>query len=265
MMNEDTSSLEKVKTKIFLLQNEYLKKEHEILQMEGLLKKLKNYKKSKKVEKNDLEYEIQTHEENIIKNLITEQLEHYRQQYQKLTRQTIAEKTKTDEFNKKIEESKNEIEKLKNPPLTKNFSNTSELFTHYNSHHLNNYNTINSNNDPNTLLKLMDNNSSVTINNEKNKNCKNEEILKKLNEEVNANKIIINDITKEMDQFKKLNDKIEKDMNHMNNDLSNKFSLIYQLEMKLDKLKMKKKSLNIEKVEENNRDKIKENEEERIC
>jgi septal ring factor EnvC (AmiA/AmiB activator) len=70
---------------------------------------------------------------------------------------------------------------------------------------------------------------------------KNEEILKELKEELQAVKKIRDDLSNKIESQKKINEKCDKEVSDLNNELSDKFSFIYQLETQLEKLKKKKK------------------------
>jgi hypothetical protein len=76
-----------------------------------------------------------------------------------------------------------------------------------------------------------------------------EEILKILYDELKIEKKIMLEVGEEIDLQKKSNEKIENEVTELNNVLSEKFSLIFKLEMKLDKLKIKRKNKEAREVE----------------
>jgi hypothetical protein len=275
-LNSDDSELEKLKTDQFILENLINKKQFELVNLEGLLKRIKGFKKRKTTSNSDksnnpnfLKIEIESNEEPVLRKILSDNLKYVQSMYQQLSHLTIAEKNQNSEKRKRIDDIKSEIEKIKFPPkipLTKNVSNISELQT---NHQTNNINTHSSaNQDPsNNLLMLMDNNSNLTLNNANtnintviNNNHSNnnnnsqiqsenqikllklEETIKQSEEHLSSNSTIINSLKEVVTSYKRTNEKLERGVNDMNNDLSNKFSKIYELEIELEKLKLKKKN-----------------------
>lgn len=254
----------------FTLQNLFIKKENEILNLEKFLRNLKNYKKVKNghfeaemyinnadipltnLFNNDPSSEMKTasnKEEDIgLRKILSEELEYSRGLYQRITKQTINQKTINQDNNRKIKEIKNEIELIKNPRpmMMKNMSNLSEM----NSHTA--LNTMPSSLKGKEVLKLNENIPNSTTNNTSSHLRSNsvshtlnvppnEEILKQILDDLNLKQNTIQDLVIEIDQQKKANDKLENEISSLNNELSENFSLIFKLEMQLDKLKMKRK------------------------
>jgi hypothetical protein len=238
--------------KVFVLQNLFIKKENEIFNLEALLKLLKNYKKAKG---NTIVGEIHVHnksevhlfrsstnfsiqalnqnfnnkltkeEDMVLKKILTNDLDNCRTIYQKLTKNTISQKNFNQECLNNLTKLKKELENYKIPPVSKRHSN----FSLINSRScINTFMTLPSTKKDKELLKLNDNSVYVSAN-------KNDEIFKSVKEELNVKLNYIEDLTLEIDQQKKANDKLEQELNELNNLLSDKFSLIIELEMKLDK------------------------------
>jgi hypothetical protein len=169
-------------------------------------------------------------EEQAIKNIISDELEETRTSYQSVTKKTISQKTLWSKNLFKIEELKKEIENLKYPQTAKSI-NPSELSSK------NNLNTTPSTLKPKQTKETFMATRTLTMYNI----SKNEEILKELKEDLQAVKKIRDDLSNKIESQKKINEKSDKEVSDLNNELSDKFSLIYQLETQLEKLKKKKK------------------------
>ncbi len=254
---DENSEINKIESKIFVLKNLFYKKEHEILNLETFLKNLKK-------RKNSMAIEIRNCDDTIFSKILNDELVYYRNDYTKMSKWTISEKSKIKEKKRKIEELKKEIEICKNPQTfdlkarsslseydierkynlnlnsnnvnnADNADNAEKISLKNNNHNYNNLKEnkteiIYSKNDDSTLLKL---NLSCEVNNS-------EETLNKLFNELKNNKDTIKNLNKEILTLKSANSKKESDISEMNNLLSNKFCLIYKLEKKLDKAKNKK-------------------------
>jgi hypothetical protein len=222
----------KNKLSLFELENLFLKREAEIFILDKFLENIKNAKKSKikslnaeiyvnncgdmsprqnnnynllNSHKFSSPFSLRPNEEDqILKGIFTEELENSRAIYQKVSRQTISEKNVLKANLKKIEDLKNEIQSYKNPNNNSNL----ELTT-----------------------------GTGSANGLKNK--PNAEILKELQEELKKSNQIIEDFKHNIELQKAQNDKIDSENNILNEKLTDKFSLIFQLEMKLEKLKNK--------------------------
>jgi chromosome segregation ATPase len=169
-------------------------------------------------------------EEQAIKNIIQDELEQTRNLYQSVTKKTIAQKNVYSKNISKFEELKKEIETLKNPHTDK---------SNYNCE-LNSKNNLTT--APGTQKEKESKDNLGHLKTQCAENIqKNEEILKELEEELLNLKNTKDDVLNKIDSQKKINEKIDKEVSSLNNELSDKFSLIYQLETKLEKLKKKKK------------------------
>jgi hypothetical protein len=162
-------------------------------------------------------------DELAIKNIIHDDLEHTRNLYQSVTKKAIAEKNMYNKNISKTEELKKEIYNIKNPHTEKSNSNFE----------------LNSKNNLTTAPRTQDNLSQIKNQSSENSK-KNEEILKELEEELLNTKNTRNEFMEKIESQKKINEKLDKEVSTLNNELSDKFSLIFQLETKLEKLKKKK-------------------------
>lgn len=230
---------------LFELENLNMKKENEIFNLENILKFLKNNKNKNlslpaenyvniqgeikpyalfnnyHILNNDQQYNLYDNKEDelAIKSIIQDDLEYTRNSYQSVTKKAIAEKNLYTKNISKIEELKKEISNLKNPPAESECGLTSK----------NNLTTA-----PRTSLsqiKPAENLESFK---------KNDLILKELEEELLKSKNTRNEFSGKIEVQKKVNEKLDKEVSALNNELSDKFSLIFQLETKLEKLKKKK-------------------------
>lgn len=223
---------------LFELENLNMKKENEIFNLENILKFLKNNKNKNlsipaenyvniqgeikpcalynnyHILNNDQQYNLYDNKEDelAIKSIIQEDLEYMRNSYQSVTKKAIAEKNLYTKNISMIEEIKKEISNLKNPPSDGGL--TSNLTTA-----------------PRTSLSQIKPAENLE---------KNDLILKELEEELLKSKNTRNEFSGKIEVQKKVNEKLDKEVSALNNELSDKFSLIFQLETKLEKLKKKK-------------------------
>lgn len=201
--------------------------------------------------------EISNCDDTIFNKILNDELLFYRNNYTKLSKVTISEKSKIKEKKRKIEEMKKEIEHAKNPQTSKAKNNFSENDLNIKNLELNLNST--KNNDPSNEKKVQyeqkksiksdiigykseDNNILGKLNASSDlfSIANQEETVIKLLEELKDSKDNVNKITDEIYNIKKLNSKIENEISGMNNELSSKFCNIYKLEKKLDRLKNKK-------------------------
>jgi hypothetical protein len=212
---------------------------------------------------------ITKEEDIIIKKIINNELEKTREIYRRIINQTICLKNSEKENLKKISELKNEIEGIKLVPSSSlNSKNINDLKT------MPSLNTVKCGKDNSVIIdrdktetevhthkKDYKDNKDFNISiftqktnideNPLNPLNKNEIKYKKIEDELTSKKTEINDLNQEIESQKKLNEKIEAEWINLNNELSQKFSLIFQLEMKLDRLKLKKKK-EVKKEQANN-------------
>lgn len=235
---------------------------------------IENFLKKIKKRKSPITIEITNSEESIFTKILNDELIYYRNNYTRLSKLTISEKTKIREKKRKIEDLRNEIEQqqklntfipkqvmnLSENDIEKNInlnlisndininenrngSVTSKNINFCNSKS-NNSDFVNCKNEESALIKL---NTSIDINNE--------EMYNKMSIELTNNKETIKKLYKEVNDIKADNSKIESEISNLNNQLSNKFCFIYKLEKKLDKMKNKIKierdineNVNVEKI-----------------
>ncbi len=252
-MNGKNKNLE---NEVFLLENLYLQRENEIFNLECFVKKIKNYKKFS----NDLQLEfyIQNshsfldsqlfHENTIInisnekdqdamiKKIIDNELEITKQVYQQTTKIALNEKKKEKEKKNQIEKLKIELENLKNP-------NTD------NNSHMNNYNTMPTSNFTKTTNTIINENNTknkadanCADNNQKASNLEEmENLLEMLKNRLQLKQNELNKLNDIINNLKSVNEQLSKQWIELNNELSEKFSMILKLEIKKEKLKTKQK------------------------
>jgi len=232
--------------KYFILQNNIIEKENEIINLEKFLKKINNLKEQTLIEgeifikntKDNINTDLLNTDDNfrnsakkeevlIIKQVLSLELDYCRRQYQQVTKQTLNKKNTIKDYQQRIEKIKNEIELYKNPQrleLIELKDNTSVALN-------TGITTM-----PSTKMEkeVLKTNENIT---------NNEELLKTILNQVNTNNNYTEDLKSQIDLQKKANLKLDDEISSLNNEFSEKFSLILDLESQLETFITRKKKI----------------------
>jgi len=214
---------------IFTLKNQYISKESEIIYLQALIN---TYIENKGNNLNILA-EYFDIEDQIINNFMDNGLTGIRNNMAKYTRVLKVEEKKNKDLVEKQELMKKQIETLKNP----NKENIN----------INNNKIISSNQTTIPTAKSVTNSPDMAVINSSSKSDKKKikkinekkELLLRLENEFQDNLKAINTVEYEINHINKENDVIYNEMNKLNVNLSQKLSLIYSLEMKIENNKIK--------------------------
>lgn len=198
----------------FTLENIIRQKENEIFLLEKRRDELMSKSSNKAEEFHYAQYKslfnTKNMEDELIRKHIQSQINILRERYNYTTKEIITLKQYEQSETKKIEQIKNEIEEIKNPQPASS----------------------------NTLVNL---NTKATETKQSEKDLKDSEESKELSEQIVKNKNEVIQILQEIESLKKENERLDYEINNFNNDLSEKFTDIFKLELDLDKVKEKKR------------------------
>jgi hypothetical protein len=197
---------EQLTTKIFVLRNEFMKKEHEIMHLETYLKSLKKNK--------EVVLEFFSKDDLLLAKVFNNCVSGLREKYCNISKQTINYKNSNKKSYKKLGQLKTEIDSIKNPQkYTKTYEEAE-------------------------TEKGGISGKTKTSTPPVKKTTENEAVeLGKLDKAIEKNKTILDDLDTDVETYKKITFQLETENAELNRELTDKLSMIYMLEMKLAKLK----------------------------
>jgi hypothetical protein len=206
----EEGELEQLLTRIFVLKNEFLKKEQEIMNYEAYYKSLRKNK--------GIVLEHVSKDEMIMSKVFNSVVSELRERYCNISKQTITHKNLYKKHNKKLNQVKTEIDIIKNPNKKNENPDTDDRDAAHGG--------------ANTKT------STPIIKQNKIENSDKDKLeIVKLDSAIDKNKTIIEDLDTDIDTYKKITFQLESENADLNKELTDKLSMIYILEMKLAKLK----------------------------
>ncbi len=235
LVEPQKSKVEQNANKFFQLENLFYKKQNEIFHLE---KEYEHILEGIKVKRGNLKHEIflnskgesvpattiqgsisdedpNPEDEIFLKNLLMEELEARRSKYQKATKQIIMEKKLLNSNLKRKQELLRQIQELKQPKRLETEDKC--------------------NSDDNSPSRL----TLSTLPSWKVEDSKEDKVLVRMTDNLDKNISTLHFLKNELEEAKRRKLKFEKDLYAHSNYLSDKFSLIFKLEIQLEKIKYK--------------------------
>jgi chromosome segregation ATPase len=200
---------EQLSTRIFVLRNEFMKKEHEIMNLEAYFKALKKNK--------GVILDHYTKDEMMLQKVFNCVVTEYREKYCNISKQTITYKNNNKSGTKKINQIKAEVEHIKNPGKDKSIDDTDDR--------------CGVGGDTKTSTP------PVKQPLKEDREAKDKADIIRLEAHIEKNKVVLEDLETDIETYKKITFQLEVENAEVNKELTDKLSMIYMLEMKLAKLK----------------------------
>ncbi len=212
----------KKQNEIFILEKEYNKikqGDQESICQEIYLKNKGDIPNNTNLKNYSSDEEIHNEDDSLLRKILVEDIENKRTKFQKISKQIIAEKNMLKQNLKKKEELINQIKELKEP----NIQPEEISIDHCYQDRLDRQNTVTTKPSTHKLdeKKIFDKNQD------------------ELAEELDKNISTLRYLKNQLEEEKRRKIKFEKDIYNLSNYLSDKFSLIFKLEIRLEKMKIK--------------------------